>query len=132
MTKGKPALKYEEEILDGDELRQRLQSALPQAKESIVFISAYITQNAIDRLNKLIPEDVDIHIICRLLPSDVLTGATQLSALKTALTKGIKVSCLHSLHAKIYAIDFKTIYVGSANLTNNGLKIYGIGNIEAC
>ena len=54
-----------------------------------------------------------------------------MSALKTALIMGINVSCLHSLHAKIYAIDDEIIYVGSANLTNNGLKIYGTGNLEA-
>lgn len=126
------ALKLEDEILDGDELRQRLQFALPQAKENIVFISAYITQNAIDWLIKLIPDNVNTYMICRLLPLDVMAGATQLSALKTALANGIKVSCLHSLHAKIYAIDSKVIYIGSANLTNNGLKIYGAGNIEAC
>lgn len=130
--KGQGGLKPEEEILDGDKLREKLESALPHAQESIVFISAYITQSAIDWFIKYAPKNTDKHIVCRLIPSDVLTGATQLSALKTALNKGILVSCLHSLHAKIYAIDSQTIFVGSANLTNNGLKIYGSGNLEAC
>jgi len=125
-------LKSDESILDGEKLRQKLETDLPQAKRQIIFISAYVTQNAIDWLNKLVPEGVDTHVVCRLLPSDILSGATQLSALRTALNKDIKVSCLHSLHAKIFAIDRETIYVGSANLTNNGLKIYGTGNLEAC
>lgn len=125
-------MKPEEEILDGDKLREKLESALPHAKENIVFISAYITQSAIDWLIKCAPENTNKHIICRLIPSDVMAGATQLSALKTALDRGMQVSCLHSLHAKIYAIDSQTIFVGSANLTNNGLKIYGNGNLEAC
>ncbi|MFN3828252.1 MAG: phospholipase D-like domain-containing protein [Micavibrio sp.] len=125
-------MKLEEEILDGDRLRKKLESTLPHARESIIFISAYITQSAIDWLIKCTPDKTDTHIICRLIPSDIMTGATQLSAVKTALDKGIKVSCLHSLHAKIYAIDSETIFVGSANLTNNGLKIYGNGNLEAC
>jgi len=131
MTLGQ-SLKIDENLLDSEKLRQKLESALPQAKEQIIFISAYITQSAIDWLKKLAPKKVDTHVICRLLPSDVLNGATQLSALKTALEAGIKVSCLHALHAKIYAIDAGIIYVGSANLTNNGLKIYGTGNLEAC
>ena len=129
---GETVLKSDENILSGEKLRQRLEIALPQAKRQIIFISAYVTQSAIDWLNKLVPEDVDTQVVCRLLPSDVLSGATQLSALRTALDKGIKVFCLHSLHAKIFSIDNETIYVGSANLTNNGLKIYGTGNLEAC
>ena len=119
-------------LLDGDKLREQLETYVPQAKEEIIFISAYITQSAIDWLIKLRPQNVKSHIICRLTPSDVMSGATHLSALKTAIRSGIKVSCLHSLHAKIYAIDNKSIFVGSANLTNNGLKIYGNGNLEAC
>ncbi len=122
----------EESILDGGKLRHKLESALPQARSRITFISAYVTQSAIDWLSGFKPKNVDAYIVCRLLPSDVLSGATQLSALIAALNKGIKVFCLHSLHAKIFAIDNETIYVGSANLTNNGLKIYGTGNLEAC
>lgn len=125
-------LKNNESILDGNKLRQNLESALPQAKNSVIFISAYVTQNAVEWLHKFIPKDIDTRIICRLLPSDVLSGATQLSAITVALEKGIEVYCLHSLHAKIFVIDFETIYVGSANLTNSGLKIYGTGNLEAC
>lgn len=126
------AIKLNDDLLSGDELREKLELSLPQAKSDIVFISAYITQTAIDWFCNLLPSGVQAHIVCRLLPSDVLSGASQLSALKTALEKGIKVSCLHSLHAKIYSIDSQTIFVGSANLTNNGLKIYGSGNLEAC
>jgi HKD family nuclease len=119
-------------LFDGKELNEKIAQLLPQAKKEVIFISAYITQSAIEWLINLQPENVKTHIICRLTPSDVMSGATHLSALKTAIRRGVKVSCLHSLHAKIYAIDNKSIFVGSANLTNNGLKIYGNGNLEAC
>lgn len=132
MLLDKGLLESEENILDGDKLRHKLESALPQARSRITFISAYVTQSAIDWLSEFKPKNVDAYIVCRLLPSDVLNGATQLSALIVALNKNIKVLCLHSLHAKIFAIDNEVIYVGSANLTNNGLKIYGTGNLEAC
>ncbi len=124
-------IKNEEDLIDGDKLRQKLEFALPHAKKTVAFISAYITQTAIDWFCNLLPPCIEVRVICRLLPSDVLSGSSQLSALSTALEKGIRVSCLHSLHAKIYAIDDEIIYVGSANLTNNGLKIYGVGNLEA-
>lgn len=121
-----------ENLLDGENLREKLELLLPHAKNEIIFISAYITQSAIDWLASLVADGSKVHVICRLLPSDVMGGSTHLSALQTALENNMTVSCLHSLHAKIYCIDNETIFVGSANLTNNGLKIYGMGNIEAC
>lgn len=123
--------KLDQDMLDGNALRKRLEGELPHSRKSIKFISAYITQSGVEWLCKNIPDKIEGKIVCRLLPSDVLSGASQLSALKTALDNGFKIYCLHSLHAKIYSIDDLTIYAGSANLTSNGLKIYGQGNLEA-
>lgn len=119
-------------LIDGEQLKTSLEKDMRQCNEKITFVSAYITQTAIDWLAKNIFSNANVHLVCRLQPSDVINGATQISALMTALEKGWAVSCLHSLHAKIYAIDSQEIYVGSANLTSNGLKIYGKGNLEAC
>jgi len=119
-------------LIDGEQLKVVLEESIGRCENKLVFISAYITQTAIDWLERYVSSDVDVHLVCRLQPSDIINGATQISALMTALEKGWAVSCLHSLHAKIYSIDDKEIYVGSANLTSNGLKIYGTGNLEAC
>ena len=119
-------------LIDGEELKKQLENLLPRAKDRVVFVSAYITQSAIDWLAFQASDCLIVHVICRLTPSDILSGSTHLSALEAALEKGMRVSCLHSLHAKIYSIDSRHIFVGSANLTNNGLKIYGNGNLEAC
>ncbi len=118
-------------LIDGEQLRKQLEVAVSSCERKLVFISAYMTQTAIDWLNKYISADVEVHLICRLAPSDLINGATHISALETALDNGWKVSCLHSLHAKIYSIDDKEIYTGSSNLTDNGLRIYGAGNLEA-
>lgn len=123
---------FESEIIDGDKLRLELEIKFKASKKSIINISAYVTQTAVDWLSTCIPDDIEVVLVCRLSPKDVLQGATQLSALQSALQKGYKVHCLHSLHAKIYSVDDETLYVGSANLTNNGFKIYGEGNLEAC
>jgi len=119
-------------LIDGEKLREKLEQSISVCDKKLVFISAYVTQTAVDWLGKHVPIEADVHLVCRLQPSDVMNGATHLSALTEALDRGWSVSCLHSLHAKIYAIDDKEIYVGSANLTSNGLKIYGSGNLEAC
>lgn len=120
------------QLIDGDVLKKQLEVIIPTAKSKLTMISAYVTQGAIEWLRKLAPSGVAVHVVCRLTPSDVLTGATNISALLEALQSGWEVSCLHSLHAKIYSIDDAAIYAGSANLTSNGLRIYGVGNIEAC
>lgn len=119
-------------LIDGDLLKKQLEAIIPDSKEQLVVISAYITQSGIDWLKNLVPKNVKVHIVCRLMPSDILAGSTNISALQDALDAKWEVSCLHSLHAKIYSVDNKAIYAGSANLTSNGLRIYGIGNIEAC
>lgn len=120
------------QLIDGEVLKKQLETIIPTAKIKLTVISAYITQGGIEWLKRLAPANLTVHIVCRLTPSDVMTGATNISALLEALDAGWKVSCLHSLHAKIYSIDGIAIYAGSANLTSNGLRIYGVGNIEAC
>jgi len=119
------------QLMDSEELKGLLEQAVIKCENKLVFISAYITQVAVDWLSKRVPDDVAVHLICRLQPFDIINGSTHLSALVSAIENDWAVSCLHSLHAKIYSIDNKIIYTGSANFTSNGLKIYGVGNIEA-
>lgn len=127
-----PLDRCESEIIDGDKLRLQLEHDFQASNNRIDIISAYVTQTAVDWLSNWISKDIQVTLVCRLSPKDVIDGSTQLSALNAALKAGYDVRCLHSLHAKIYSIDCKKIYIGSANLTNNGFKIYGEGNLEAC
>jgi len=85
-----------------------------------------------DWFEGLINDEVSTTLVCRLSTSDVTSGSTDLSALEKALRLGWRVCCLHSLHAKIYCIDDYHLFVGSANFTARGLKIFGSGNLEAC
>ena len=119
-------------LIDGEQLKHILEKEVRWCEKKLLFISAYVTQTAVDWLKRHVPKGIEVHLICRLTPSDMIDGSTNISALFTALDGGWKVSCLHSLHAKLYSIDAQRIYVGSANFTSNGLRIYGTGNIEAC
>ena len=120
-------------LLTGADLKKTLEKALGNANHKIDLISAYITQPAIDWLDECIKDKpLDVRLICRLHPSDIVSNATNLSALQFALNKGWEIACLRCLHAKIYSIDSNKIYIGSANLTSNGLNIYGHGNLETC
>ncbi len=118
-------------ILDGEALQEKLEAILPSAKKHITFISAYMTEAPVKWLYNLSPRNIDIRLVCRLSPSDAVQGSTSIKALKVAMQYGMRVSRLHNLHAKIYSIDDKAIFSGSANFTNNGLILYGGGNLEA-
>lgn len=119
-------------IFDGNELQNRLLGLLPRSKE-IIIISAFMTVPAVLWLRKLIKDNDmnNIQIISRLLPRDLITGASDIEAIKLVLSYGWEIRALSNLHAKIYLLDNHTLFVGSANLTSNGLKLIGNGNIEA-
>lgn len=121
----------ESNILSGEALQKRLEEVILHAEQHITFISAYITENPIKWLYSLVPNNVDIKLVCRLSPSDAIQGSTSIEGLKFALQNNMSVFRLHNLHAKIYSIDDKEIFSGSANFTNNGLLLYGRGNLEA-
>lgn len=118
-------------IISGNELRKRLSEVIPKVK-SLAVISAYIKKPAIDWLAQHVKPECSVVLIGRLLPNDFFMGASDIAALKFSLSKGWTVKCLSALHAKIYLCDRSEMFVGSANLTTSGLKIYGNGNLEGC
>jgi hypothetical protein len=117
-------------LLDGDELRSRLGELISSSTE-IVIISAYITAPAIKWLDSLGIQNKRITIVGRLSPGDLMSGASDLHALRDIVKSGWQLRHLTNLHAKIYLLDDYELFVGSANLTSNGLKLSGAGNIEA-
>ncbi len=119
-------------LLKSDALKKELELLLPSAARKAQIVSAYVTNPAMDWFERLINNEVSTTLVCRLSPGDVIGGSTDLSALEKALGLGWRVYCLHSLHAKIYCIDDSHLFVGSANFTARGLKVFGSGNLEAC
>ncbi|MBE0448144.1 MAG: phospholipase D family protein [Actinobacteria bacterium] len=120
-------------LLSAEQVKSELENEFSTAQQ-IIIISAYITMPAVDWLITSISRNcqhVDVFIVARVTPVDVISGSTSLKALRACLDRGYNVYILHSLHAKIYLVDKKTMYVGSSNFTSNGLKIFGEGNLEA-
>lgn len=117
-------------LINGDELKSRIGELISNSKE-IVIVSAYITLPAIQWLTSLTIQDRNVSIIGRLSPKDLASGASDMNALKAILDNGWTLKLLANLHAKIYMFDRKKLFVGSANLTANGLKLSGVGNLEA-
>lgn len=120
----------ENQLLDTKELQNELSYLTSNAKE-IIIISAYITDSAINWVLNNISEEVSICVVARLSPQDLMSGASTFNAIRNLLNNGHEIRLLPNLHAKIYLINQKYAFIGSANLTSNGLKLFGKGNIEA-
>ena len=119
-------------LISGDELKNLLLTEFKVSKKAIFIISPFITEKAVEEFMSVIPNNVIVKAICRLLPFDVANGSCSISALKKSIEANWSIYRLENLHAKIYSIDGNKIYSGSANATANGLMIHAKGNIEAC
>ena len=102
-----------------------------EAAQTITLISAFVTTPGVAFLNKHNRNNPKVLIIGRFLPSDFLFNASDLKALKLALNLNFEIRRLHNLHAKVFCIDQRVAYVGSANMTNKGLNLTNGGNVEA-
>ena len=118
-------------IFSGNTLREKLIESIPSAN-NLTIISAYITTPAIEWIIGYVKPTCSVTIVGRLLPNDFISGASDFKAVKFALSNGWDIKCLAALHAKIYLCDRNRIFVGSANFTTNGLKLFGYGNLEGC
>ena len=118
-------------IFSGETLRVKLAESIPSAN-NLTLISAYITTPAIEWMVRYVKPTCSVVLVGRLSPNDFTTATSDFKAIKLALSNGWSVKCLATLHAKIYLCDRSKIFVGSANFTTNGLKLFGYGNLEGC
>ena len=116
-------------MIDSSTLNALLTKQIPSS-DGLTIISAYITIPAIQWLKGLVNAQ-QVTIVGRLSPADLRSGASDIAALRAILQHGWQLKILPNLHAKIYLLDRQTLFVGSANLTANGLKLTRGGNIEA-
>lgn len=116
-------------LLSTNEFKSRLMELSSKSREFII-ISAYITEKALYWLASILSSDCKVTLVARLKASDISNGSSDLKAIEFALENNWQVSRLSELHAKIYLINNENLFVGSANCTSNGLKLYGQGNIE--
>ncbi|GEA59856.1 phospholipase D family protein [Vibrio comitans] len=115
--------------LIGKDFSKHLESAFNDAN-SLVVVSAYLTMPAVDFLFDKLPLGVPATFVVRARPEDILSGSCDLDAIKTMHYSGVKCYLNREVHAKIYIIDQAFGFIGSANFTNNGLRLAGYGNLE--
>ena len=115
-------------LLDTNQLRLALEPALRSANRCYLY-SAFLTELAADWLISTRQFDGKERLLIRGLPLDFVSGASSFQALRKLLQRGAQIRFSTALHAKIYIVD-EVIFVGSANLTGNGLALVDDPNDE--
>ena len=114
--------------LQWDSLYDLVSETFDGESGSIFIISPYISDQVI---KKLIPslELADVKILTSWSDTNLLQGSSSLDLFPISKRQGWELRILNSLHAKIFANGSK-IWVGSANLTQNGLGLSSSPNDE--
>lgn len=118
-----------DQILISENFNSKLCEALKKA-EKVSLLSAFVTREGSNFLIDNTSQCTEIRCVFRGRPADLLNGVCDLSAIRSLIEHNIPCFFYESLHAKVYLIDEIDCYVGSANLTGNGLRLFGCGNLE--
>lgn len=101
-----------------------------KSASSIKLITAYLTSGIFTVFNKEEIEIKDISLCVRGNKQDFFNNTVCIKTIKELYKLGVKCYLVRNLHIKAYIFDDEEIYIGSANLTNNGLSISASSNIE--
>mgnify|MGYP000594202145 CR=1 FL=1 len=111
------------------QLIEELKKELKKTSRRVDIITAFCKIDSLKYLDEYIPKDVIKRLLIRFRLSDLLMGVTDIELFEYCKNNNWELYIDTNLHAKIYLVD-NTCYIGSANLTNGGLGITKIGNIE--
>ena len=96
---------------------------LQRAKKSLTIISPFVTQYAVNELLPIIQDrNLDLDFVTRPPGVEYVNGSINPRALLKLSEVGFNLWAIKKLHSKIYIIDDKVAYIGSANFTENGIE----------
>ena len=117
-------------LLFSGEINKHISSLAQATQKSITIHSAFIKTNALEWLSESIADDIEVEIIGRWKPDDLVANVSDLSAYKFCKDRGWKFGIDQELHSKVFIFDQEQVILGSANLTNRGLSLSKEGNLE--
>lgn len=120
------------EIISGGVALDILKDELSKLTDAdIVLASAYTKLKAIKNLSEgHIHSSNNVRILTRWKPDDLISKASDLECFDYAKSNGWLFYIKPYFHAKAYLLGNKSIFIGSANLTQSGFSINSSGNEE--
>ena len=104
-------------------------SLLSKAERDVLIVAPFIRTSPLARLLRSIQESVDILVVTRWRPADVLAGASDLGVFDLTDASSIPLLLRHDLHAKLFVADNRCL-IGSANVTATALGWRIPSNLE--
>jgi len=105
-----------------DEHKSIIEQMLKGATSTISIASPFITMSMTELLCNTKDKNSTLKatLITRFCREDFVSRVSDIKALKTLHSKGVKIYALKQLHSKVYLIDDNKALTGSANFTNGG------------
>lgn len=121
------------QIIDSKAAFSRMKETVLSLKDADVWIiSAYLRKEALETLAYGLDSSNRVKVLVRWQANDILSGASDLESYEFSKIHTWQFYARQDLHAKAYRLGSEAIYVGSANLTNNGFSLAAFdGNAEA-
>ena len=104
-------------------------SLLAKAEKDVLIIAPFIRSSPLARLLQSIQESVDVSVVTRWRPADILAGASDLGVFDLTEAGSIPLLLRHDLHAKLFVADGHCL-LGSANVTATALGWRAPSNLE--
>lgn len=117
-------------ILVNQDFTLRLERESKNLTKELFIYSAFVKISALNWLKNILPDGIDVYVIARWQPNDLVVNASDLEAYEFCKEAGWRFGIQNTLHSKVFIFDEKTILLGSANLTDRGLSLSSTGNIE--
>ena len=102
---------------------------LGSAKRNALVVAPFMRSEALSRLLDGISDGVEITVVTRWRPADLLSGVSDLDIYDVIKSKNAALYIRHDLHAKCFAADDRCL-VGSANVTLTALGWRTPANLE--
>lgn len=102
---------------------------LRAAAETSLIVAPFMRSHALERVLHAVPEGVEVVIVTRWRPSDIISGASDLGVFDIVTARDVTLYLRHDLHAKMFAAD-RTCLIGSANVTDTALGWREPANLE--
>lgn len=102
---------------------------LGAAETECLIVAPFIRSQALQAVLEAVPGGVEVAIVTRWRPADLLAGASDLEVFDIAGAKDIPLYLRYDLHAKMFAAD-RTCLIGSANVTDTALGWRDPANLE--
>jgi hypothetical protein len=112
--------------LDGTEAWESILDELSTiTKTEIYIVSAFIRSETLSKIANKIDKTNRVCIGVRWDAMDFIHGASDIHSYELAESKDWSFFAIPNLHTKAYLLGNKSLYIGSANLTNRGFGLAG-------